>query len=91
MQTGLLQVHDKEFVTNFSKGVLNEVQMRRIGFGEVTRHPHLIERTKAEVAGTAMSAFQANAVSRKSVLEGAAIAVCNWYKRFSSSIHAMRR
>ena len=25
--------------------------MRRIGFGEVTRHADLIERTKAEVAG----------------------------------------
>ena len=45
------QVHDKDFVTRFSSGSLGESEMRRIGFGEVTRHPDLIERTKAEVAG----------------------------------------
>ena len=47
------QVHDKDFVARFSNGTLTETEMRRIGFGEVTRHPDLIERTKAEVAGEA--------------------------------------
>ena len=46
-----VQVHDEEYVKAFSMGGLSEVEMRRIGFGEVTRHPDLIERTKAEVAG----------------------------------------
>ena len=46
-----MQVHEQDFVTRFSSGTLSEMEMRRIGFGEVTRHPHLIERTKAEVAG----------------------------------------
>lgn len=45
-------MHGKDFVTRFSDGTLSDVEMRRIGFGEVTRHPDLIERTKAEVAGT---------------------------------------
>ena len=45
------QVHDPAFVSAFSSGTLSEVEMRRIGFGEVTRHADLIERTKAEVAG----------------------------------------
>lgn len=45
------QVHEPDFVSRFSQGTLSEPEMRRIGFGEVTRHPHLIERTKAEVAG----------------------------------------
>lgn len=50
-----MQVHEEDFVTRFSSGTLSEMEMRRIGFGEVTRHPHLIERTKAEVAGAALS------------------------------------
>lgn len=49
------QVHEKDFVARFSNGTLNEAEVRRIGFGEVTRHPDLIERTKAEVAGTSAS------------------------------------
>ena len=48
-----MQVHEEYFVARFSSGTLSEMEMRRIGFGEVTRHPDLIERTKAEVAGTA--------------------------------------
>lgn len=50
-----MQVHEDDFVTRFSNGTLSEMEMRRIGFGEVTRHPYLIERTKAEVAGAALS------------------------------------
>ena len=46
------QVHDKDYVTRFSGGALNEAEMRRIGFGQVTSYPDSIERTKAEVAGT---------------------------------------
>lgn len=52
----LHMVHDKDFVARFSSGELTETEMRRIGFGEVTRHPDLIERTKAEVAGTLLTA-----------------------------------
>lgn len=48
----MVQVHDKDFVARFSNGTLSEAEVRRIGFGEVTRHPDLIERTKAEVAGS---------------------------------------
>jgi hypothetical protein len=51
-QVAVRQVHDKDFVARFSNGTLSEAEMRRIGFGEVTRHPDLIERTKAEVAGS---------------------------------------
>lgn len=47
-----MQVHTEDFVSRFSSGTLSEMEMRRIGFGEVTRHADLIERTKAEVAGT---------------------------------------
>lgn len=36
---------------SFSSGALDDARMRRIGFGEATRSPVLIERTKAEVAG----------------------------------------
>ena len=50
--TFFMQVHTEDFVTRFSSGSLTETEMRRIGFGEVTRHADLIERTKAEVAGT---------------------------------------
>ena len=50
--TFVMQVHTEDFVTRFSSGSLTEAEMRRIGFGEVTRHADLIERTKAEVAGT---------------------------------------
>ena len=50
-----MQVHEEDFVTRFSRGTLSGMEMRRIGFGEVTCHPHLIERTKAEVAGAALS------------------------------------
>ena len=47
-----MQVHTEDFVSRFSSGTLSEMEMRRIGFGEVTRHADLIERTKAEVACT---------------------------------------
>jgi len=45
-------------VARFSNGTLSEAEVRRIGFGEVTRHPDLIERTKAEVAGSMHLCFQ---------------------------------
>ena len=48
------QVHDQDFVQRFSTGALSEPEKRRIGFGEVSCHPDLIERTKAEVAGKAL-------------------------------------
>ena len=53
--TASMQVHEENFVARFSTGTLSEMEMRRIGFGEVTGHPHLIERTKAEVAGIVAS------------------------------------
>jgi hypothetical protein len=45
-------VHDKEYLQRFNEGSLDTERMRRIGFGEVTREPTLVARTKAEVAGT---------------------------------------
>ena len=51
------QVHDKDFVMRFSSGSLSASELRRIGFGEVTCHPDLIERTKAEVAGCMLHTF----------------------------------
>ena len=47
----LMQVHTKEYVEHFNSGTLDAAAVRRIGFGEVTRQPILIERTKSEVAG----------------------------------------
>ena len=44
-------MHTAEFVDSFTRGVLDEPRMKRIGFGEVTRSPVLIERTLSEVAG----------------------------------------
>ncbi|KAL3162654.1 hypothetical protein ABBQ38_008699 [Trebouxia sp. C0009 RCD-2024] len=52
----LHMVHTEDFVSRFSSGTLSEMEMRRIGFGEVTRHADLIERTKAEVAGALLTA-----------------------------------
>ncbi|KAK9804901.1 hypothetical protein WJX72_010870 [[Myrmecia] bisecta] len=45
-------VHDAQYVDRFCTGTLDAELERRIGFGEVTRQPILIERTLAEVAGT---------------------------------------
>eukprot|EP00887_Chlorella_sp_A99_P000410 scaffold13.g410.t1 len=49
-------VHAAEFVDAFNTGTLDAQRMRRIGFGEVTRQQLLIDRTKAEVAGTLLTA-----------------------------------
>ena len=48
----LSQVHTKDYIQHFNDGTLSEAAVRRIGFGEVTRQPVLIQRTKSEVAGT---------------------------------------
>ncbi len=50
-------------MTRFSNGTLSEAEVRRIGFGEVTRHPDLVERTKAEVAGSLHFCLRNNALS----------------------------
>ena len=49
-------VHSAAYVANFCDGALNAQSTRRIGFGEVTRTAPLIQRTKAEVAGTVLTA-----------------------------------
>jgi hypothetical protein len=49
-------VHTPEYVSAFCSGQLDAAAMRRIGFGEVTRTKTLIDRTKAEVAGTLRTA-----------------------------------
>lgn len=49
-------VHDAEYLAAFNTGTLDDARTRRIGFGDVTRSPVLIERTKAEVAGTLLTA-----------------------------------
>ncbi|KAL4515080.1 hypothetical protein Ndes2526B_g03607 [Nannochloris sp. 'desiccata'] len=49
-------VHTPEYISSFCSGQLNAATMRRIGFGEVTRSRTLIDRTKAEVAGTLLTA-----------------------------------
>lgn len=49
-------VHTAEYVDSFTQGVLEEARMKRIGFGEVSRSPVLIERTLSEVAGTLLTA-----------------------------------
>lgn len=54
-------------MSRFSSGTLGELEMRRIGFGEVTRHADLIERTKAEVAGTLTWSAHAACVSTQGV------------------------
>ena len=52
----LLLVHDEAYLNAFSAGLLDAAATRRIGFGAATASPVLIERTKAEVAGTLLTA-----------------------------------
>ncbi|PNH03939.1 hypothetical protein TSOC_009972, partial [Tetrabaena socialis] len=53
----LLMVHDPEYLRAFSECRLDDERVRRIGFGAaVTRSPVLVRRTKAEVAGTLLTA-----------------------------------
>ncbi|KAG1653951.1 hypothetical protein FOA52_002848 [Chlamydomonas sp. UWO 241] len=52
----LALVHMREYVSAFSEGRLDDVRARRIGFGAALSEPVLIERTKAEVAGTLLTA-----------------------------------
>ncbi|MEW5314063.1 MAG: hypothetical protein WDW38_005587 [Sanguina aurantia] len=52
----LLMVHTPEYLSAFSSGTLETSLVRRIGFGAVVSSPDLIERTKAEVAGTLLTA-----------------------------------
>ncbi|GAX76398.1 hypothetical protein CEUSTIGMA_g3843.t1 [Chlamydomonas eustigma] len=52
----ILLVHDPDYLHAFNTGTLDEARMRRIGFGETTRTPILVERTKAEIAGTLLTA-----------------------------------
>jgi len=52
----LAAVHTAEYLAAFSAGALDEARVRRIGFGEATRSRTLIDRTKAEVAGTLLTA-----------------------------------
>jgi acetoin utilization deacetylase AcuC-like enzyme len=49
-------VHTPEYVSAFCSGQLDAAAMRRIGFGDVTSTEILINRTKAEVAGTLLTA-----------------------------------
>lgn len=49
-------VHDEDYVDAFCNGTLDDQILRRIGFGDVTKTPVLIQRTKAEVAGTLLTA-----------------------------------
>ncbi|KAG2486799.1 hypothetical protein HYH03_014598 [Edaphochlamys debaryana] len=51
-----LLVHDADYLRAFSDCSLDEERVRRIGFGAVTRTPTLVRRTKAEVAGTLLTA-----------------------------------
>lgn len=50
----LLLVHDKDYVDAFLENNLDDVRLRKIGFGEMNQT--LIGRTLAEVAGTRMTA-----------------------------------
>ncbi|GLC41819.1 hypothetical protein PLESTM_001243500 [Pleodorina starrii] len=53
----LLRVHDPDYLRLFSSCELDDERVRRIGFGaQVTRSPVLVRRTKAEVAGTLLTA-----------------------------------
>ncbi|GBF94126.1 histone deacetylase [Raphidocelis subcapitata] len=52
----LAVVHDPEYVAAFSSCSLDDARIRRIGFREATSTPLLVERTKAEVAGTLLTA-----------------------------------
>ncbi|KAG2431189.1 hypothetical protein HXX76_009717 [Chlamydomonas incerta] len=53
----LLLVHDPDYLRLFSGGQLDDERVRRIGFGPaVTRSEVLVRRTKAEVAGTLLTA-----------------------------------
>ncbi|KXZ46890.1 hypothetical protein GPECTOR_39g384 [Gonium pectorale] len=52
----LEQVHDPDYLRLFSSCQLDEERVRRIGFGAATRTPVLVRRTKAEVAGTLLTA-----------------------------------
>lgn len=49
-------VHSPQFLSDFEQGTLSEEKERRIGFGDAVRTPILVERTKAEVAGTILTA-----------------------------------
>jgi hypothetical protein len=52
----LLLAHDRSYLDDFLNGRLDAQRLRRIGFGEVTKEPVLIERTLAEVGGTLLTA-----------------------------------
>ncbi len=47
----VLQAHEPEYVRMFLEGALDSQAKRRIGFGDITATPVLIERTLSEVAG----------------------------------------
>jgi acetoin utilization deacetylase AcuC-like enzyme len=55
-RTMLEAVHCPEYVAAFCRGQLPAEALRRIGFGDVASQRVLIERTKAEVAGTQLTA-----------------------------------
>lgn len=50
----LILVHDKDYVAAFLQNNLDDVRLRKIGFGQMNQT--LIDRTLAEVAGTRMTA-----------------------------------
>lgn len=50
----LHQAHDPKYVERFCSGALDGMAMKRIGFGEITRSPVLVERTLAEIAGAGL-------------------------------------
>eukprot|EP00775_Hariotina_reticulata_P004752 gene4752-5002_t len=52
----LALVHCPQYLEAFSSCSLDDVRVRRIGFGPATRTQLLIDRTKAEVAGTLLTA-----------------------------------
>lgn len=52
----LQRVHTPSYLSAFLSGSLDATRMRKIGFGDVTRQPGLIERTLAECAGTLLTA-----------------------------------
>eukprot|EP00879_Flechtneria_rotunda_P018304 GHRR01019201.1.p1 GENE.GHRR01019201.1~~GHRR01019201.1.p1 ORF type:complete len:343 (+),score=113.12 GHRR01019201.1:374-1402(+) len=54
--TELALVHSPSYLAAFSSGRLDEQRVQRIGFGPATHTQILIDRTKAEVAGTLLTA-----------------------------------
>lgn len=52
----LALVHCPEYLAAFSSCTLDDQRVRRIGFGPATRTQVLVDRTKAEVAGTLLTA-----------------------------------